>query len=204
MFNEGVGPPRACRTVSKTLLEGWTPFFHKHSLPWGVKTSRGWCLINTDMDEALCLSHSDFYIRTPWEKLTHSFVTWNPMYKQLLSCIDMAWLRAEKIREAPLLIRIRHGSVKQKLAKPDQLEKVIKDQLRLLPGDCSSTPTGAASNKARFRHIAITQGSCTLILAGAMSGGSMGGDNNLAIPAREKNKKKYYHFNAAWWPVNDI
>ena len=78
--------------------------------------------------------------------------------------------------------------MKQKLAKPDQLEKVIKDQLRLLPGDCSSTPTGTAWNKARFRHITITQGSCTLILAGALSGGSMGGDNNLAISAKEKKK----------------
>lgn len=92
------------------------------------------------------------------------------------------------ITEAPLLIRIRHGSVEQKLAKPDQLEKVIKDQLRPLPGDCSSTPTGAASNKARFRHITITQGSCTPILVGAMSGGSVGGEQPCHPCQKEKNK----------------
>lgn len=40
---------------------------------------------------------------------------------------------------------IRCATVQQKLAKPDQEEKVIEDQLRLLPGDRSSTPTGAAS-----------------------------------------------------------
>ena len=60
VFNEGVDPPRACRLFSGVGHRSSTSTVSHE----GQNPHRGCCLINTDMDEALCLSHSDFSLQT--------------------------------------------------------------------------------------------------------------------------------------------